>query len=137
MSRILAVDYGMKRCGLAVTDPMRIIVTPLAAVSTKELRDFLLKYFTSEKVQECVVGMPYTSDDSETPLIVEILIFIEWLQKQFPDLIVSQIDEFGTSAEASRALIHAGLSRKKRREKTNIDMMSAVIILKKHLQEYL
>ncbi len=137
MSRVLAIDYGLKRCGLAVTDPMRIIASPLAAVTTPELKGFLIRYIKSENVQECVVGIPFTANDHDTSFIVEIRSFVEWMRKEFPLLKISEFDEFGTSAEASRALLSAGVPRKKRQQKSNIDVMSAVIILKKHLEEYI
>jgi putative Holliday junction resolvase len=137
MSRVLAIDYGLKRCGLAVTDPLRIIASPLAAVTTSELKDFLKRYITSENVRECVIGIPFTANDHDTSFIVEIRSFVEWMRKEFPLLKISEFDEFGTSAEASRALLSAGVPKKKRQQKSNIDVMSAVIILKKHLEEYI
>ena len=137
MSRVLAIDYGLKRCGLAVTDPMRIIASPLSAVTTPELKGFLIRYIKSENVKECVIGIPFTANDHDTSIIVEIRSFIEWMRKEFPLLKISEFDEFGTSAEASRALLSAGVPKKKRQQKSNIDVMSAVIILKKHLEEYI
>lgn len=137
MGRVIAVDYGLKRCGLAVTDPLRLIASPLTALPTHEIKAFLSNFVQNEGVDEFVLGLPFTADGGETPLITEIHSFIEWFQKEFPSVKVFQIDEFGTSAEASKALVMAGVPQKKRRDKSNIDMMSAVIILKKHLEEYL
>jgi putative Holliday junction resolvase len=137
MGRIIAIDYGKKRCGIAGTDPLRMFASPLQAVLTTDLKDFLENYFSKEPVDEVLIGIPFTADGRETELIIEIKKFQSWLSNRFPHLSLKTIDEFGTSAEAAKALVMAGVPKKKRQDKSNIDVMSAVIMLKKYLEDYL
>ena len=133
MGRVLAIDYGKKRTGLAVTDPLRIIATPLETVSTAELLTFLQAYLKKEAVDEFVVGMPKTlmNEDSEiAPLVRK---FIEQLKKLFPEKMVHQADERFTSSMAKRALIDGGMKKKDRQNKENVDKISATIILQSFL----
>jgi putative Holliday junction resolvase len=129
MGRILAVDYGKKRTGLAVTDSLRIIATPLDTVPSKELIAFLKKYVTNETVDEFVVGMPKTllNEDSEIAPLVRL--FVEELKKAFPGKPVHLADERFTSRMAQQAMIDGGMKKKDRQIKGNVDKISATIIL--------
>jgi putative Holliday junction resolvase len=133
MGRILAIDYGLKRTGIAVTDPLRIIATPLDTVATSMLLDFLKSYLQKEPVDEFVVGMPKTlkNEDSETAPMVRK--FVEELKKIFPDKQVHLADERFTSKMAFQAMIDGGMKKKDRREKGNVDKISATIILQSYL----
>ncbi|RAW02996.1 Holliday junction resolvase RuvX [Pseudochryseolinea flava] len=129
MGRILAVDYGKKRTGIAVTDALRIIATPLDTVDSKDLIDFLKKYTTQETVDEFVVGMPKTllNEDSEIAPLVRR--FVEELKKTFPTKLVHLADERFTSRIAQQAMITGGMKKKDRQVKGNVDKISATIIL--------
>ncbi|MFZ6008889.1 MAG: Holliday junction resolvase RuvX [Bacteroidota bacterium] len=129
MGRILAIDYGKKRTGIAVTDPLRIIASPLDTVLTHELMTFLKKYAQQEPVDEFVVGMPKTllNEDSETAPLVRK--FVEALQKVFPEKPIHLADERFTSVIAQRAMIEGGMKKKDRQVKGNVDKISATIIL--------
>ena len=133
MGRVLAIDYGKKRTGTAVTDPLRIIATALDTVSTSELLPFLKTYLQKETVDEFVVGMPKTlsNEDSETaPLVRQ---FVEILKKNFPDKPVHLADERFTSSMAKRTMIDGGMKKKDRQIKGNVDKISATIILQSFL----
>ena len=133
MGRVLAVDYGKKRTGLAVTDPMRIIATPLETVSTDTLLNYLKSYLQKEAVDEFVVGMPKTlrNEDSETAPLVRA--FVEELNKAFPEKPVHLVDERFTSSMAMDAMIAGGMKKKDRQVKGNVDKISATIILQSFL----
>jgi putative Holliday junction resolvase len=129
MGRVLAIDYGKKRTGIAVSDPLRIIATPLETVPTHELLSFLKNYLQKEPVDEFVIGMPKTllNEDSEIAPIVRK--FIEVLKKTFAGKPVHEADERFTSSMAQRALIEGGMKKKDRQVKGNVDKVSATIIL--------
>lgn len=133
MGRIVAIDYGKKRTGLAVTDPLRIIATALETVSTTELLAFLKAYMQKETVDEFVIGMPKTlrNEDSETAPFVRK--FIEELKTTFPNKPVHEADERFTSSMAQRAMIDGGMKKKDRQVKGNVDKVSATIILQSYL----
>jgi putative Holliday junction resolvase len=133
MGRILAIDYGRKRTGLAVTDPLRIIATALETVSTNELLQYLKTYAQKEPVDEFVIGMPKTlrNEDSETAPLVRK--FIEELKKNLPNKPVHQVDERFTSSIAQRTMIEGGMKKKDRQVKGNVDKISATIILQSYL----
>lgn len=133
MGRALAIDYGKKRTGIAVTDPLRIIATPLETVPTSELLVFLKNYLQKESVDEFVVGMPKTlmNEDSEVAPLVRK--FVEELKKLFPDKPVHLADERFTSVMAQRAMIEGGMKKKDRQVKGNVDKISATIILQSFL----
>ena len=129
MGRILAIDYGIKRTGLAVSDPLQIISTALETVETSTLFSFLKKYTEKEQVDSFVVGMPKTltnQDSSITPLVRK---FVEELKKIFPGKPIHLMDERFTSSMAMRTMIDGGMKKKDRRDKSNIDKISATIIL--------
>jgi putative Holliday junction resolvase len=134
MGRILAIDYGIKRTGIAVTDPLRIIATPLDTVASTELQEFLKAYLKKETVDEFVVGMPKTlkNEDSETAPLVRL--FVEELRKLFPEKKINLVDERFTSTIAKRAMIEGGMKKSDRRDKANVDKISATIILQSFLE---
>lgn len=133
MARIIALDIGGKRTGIAVTDPMQIIASGLTAVQTTDLVAFLKKYFTEENVEAIVVGDSKNLDNSDndaTPIIREI---VTLLQKEFPTMPLKMVDERFTSVLASRSMKMAGASRKQMKSKETVDMVSATIILQTYL----
>ena len=135
MGRILAIDFGRKRTGIAVSDPLRIIATPLDTVPTSGLLPFLAGYLGKENVDEFVVGMPKTllNEDSEiAPLVRQ---FVAELKKKFPDKTVHLADERFTSSIAKRAMIDGGMKKKDRMVKANVDKISATIILQSFMSE--
>lgn len=134
MGRILAIDYGKKRTGLAVTDSMRIIATALETVETASLLTYLKTYTQKETVDEFVIGMPKTlrNEDSETaPLIRK---FIVELKITFPENPVHEVDERFTTSMAQQAMITGGMKKKDRQVKGNTDKISAVIILQSFME---
>lgn len=133
MTRILAIDYGSKRCGIAVTDPMRIIASGLTTVSTSELLQFLKNYMTDEKVGKIVLGKPKRMNNEESGIEVEIQKFIQQLEAAFPDLTIVREDERFTSKMASRSMLDAGLKKKQRQNKELVDQISATLILQSYL----
>jgi putative Holliday junction resolvase len=133
MGRILAIDYGLKRTGLAVTDPMRIIATPLETVSTASLLTYLNEYTTKETVDEFVVGMPKTLKNEDSEIAPKVRAFVDVLHRTFPDKKVNLIDERFTSRMAMQAMIEGGMKKKDRRDKSNVDKISATIILQSFL----
>lgn len=133
MSRILAIDYGNKRVGIAVTDPCRIIVTPLQTVHSKDIFIFLESYMHKERVDIIVVGMPKNLDGTFCEFGKVVKIFIKQLKQKFPTKDFFEYDERFTSKMATHALMTGGFNRKDRRNKANIDMISAAIILQSFL----
>jgi len=112
MPRIICIDYGGKRTGLAVTDPLKIIATALTTVSTKDLIPFLKDYFQKEQVELILIGEPLNLDDSPTHATVMVHNAIKQLQKLFPSIPVKTIDERFTSKMASRAMVEMGMKKK-------------------------
>ena len=134
MARILAIDYGGKRTGLAVTDPMQIIATGLTTIESKELIPFLKNYFLTENVELIIIGMPLNWDETDThgtPLVKEA---IKKLHKEFPAIPVKTVDERYTSKMAKDAMLEMGMKKKDRRVKGNVDIIAAAIILQEYLQ---
>lgn len=129
MGRILAIDYGSKRTGIAVTDPLRIIATPLDTVATIDLLKFLTAYLKKETVDEFVVGMPKTLLNEDSAIAPQVRTFVEELRKFFPEKPIHLADERFTSSMAQRALIEGGMKKKDRQVKGNVDKISATIIL--------
>lgn len=136
MGRVLALDYGLKRTGIAVTDPLRIIATPLETVPTTGLLDFLKVYAANEPVDEYVIGMPRTQRGTPSEIAPAVSAFIILLKKEFPGKPVHEVDERFTSQIAGRALIAGGMKKKDRRKKGNIDKISATIILQDFLNSF-
>jgi len=135
--RILAIDYGLKRTGLAVTDPLKIIATGLTAVESKQLIPFLKNYFTKEQVELIIIGEPKNLDDTDTHATQPVRNIIKELQKNFPAIPVKTVDERFTSKMASRAMIEMGLKKKKRRDKALVDEIAATIMLQDYLKQFL
>ncbi len=134
MGRILAVDYGSKRIGIAVTDPMQIIANPLTTVKRNDIFSFLEEYFHKEKVDVLVLGHPKRADDSDSEIFTEIRAFATAVSRKHPGIKVEFEDERYTSSMALKAMIDAGAGKKQRRNKETIDMVSAAIILQSYLQ---
>ncbi|WP_317128966.1 Holliday junction resolvase RuvX [Mangrovivirga cuniculi] len=120
MARILAVDYGTKRVGLAVTDPLKIIATGLDTVHSKDVVDYLKNYLSKEDVEAFVVGVPYKEDGSPTNNTQHCKGFITTLKKQFPGMPVYEVDEAFTSVRAMESMIAAGSKKKDRRKKKTL-----------------
>jgi putative Holliday junction resolvase len=134
LSRILSIDYGLKRTGLAVTDPLQIIATGLTTVSSNELIPFLKNYFDKEQVELVIIGEPKNWDDSDTHATPLVEKCIKDLQKNFPAIPVKKVDERYTSKLASQAMIEMGLKKKQRRNKALVDEIAATIMLQDYLR---
>ncbi len=134
MGRILALDYGTKRCGLAVTDPLQIIASGLATVPTSDLFSFLEAYLAEEAVERMIVGYPVALDGSPTRITHLVKGVLRQLEKRFPDVEIVSVDERYSSKEAEALLLQTGLRPKKRRDKGLIDKLSAAIILKDYME---
>lgn len=135
MGRILAIDYGRKRVGLAVTDPLKIIATALDTIDENKVLDFLKAYCSKEDVETFVVGMPKTLDNNDSENAKYVKAFSEKLAKALPIIPIHFIDERFTSSMALDAMIAGGMKKKDRREKGNIDKISATIILQSFLEQ--
>ncbi len=134
MARIICIDYGGKRTGLAVTDPLQIIATGLETIESKALIPFLKKYFAIETVELIIVGMPTNWDDTDTHGTPLAKAAIKKLQKQFPDMPIKEVDERYTSKMAKAAMLEMGMKKKDRRIKGNVDIIAATIMLQEYLQ---
>lgn len=135
MGRIMAVDYGGKRCGIAVTDPQRIIASGLDTVHPNELIPFIQEYAKREPLDLLVVGLPYRMDGSLSPIAEQIKGFLDKLSKAIPELAIDGIDESYSSQQAVQALIQSGVPKKKRRQKELVDKVSATLILQRYMEE--
>lgn len=133
MARILAIDYGTKRTGIAVTDELQIIASGLTTVATSDLLEFITDYMLKEQVDTIVVGEPKRLHNQASDVEVEIKKFIKTLQQKFPNLNLQRVDERFTSKMAFQTMIDSGLSKKKRRDKALVDEISATIILQSYL----
>ena len=136
MARILSIDYGGKRTGLAVTDPLQIIATGLCTVETPKLMAFLKDYFLKEPVELVLIGMPTNWDDSDTHATPLVKKFIEQFKKQFPVIPVKEVDERYSSKMASQAIAQMGLKKKQRQSKALVDEVAATIILQEYLRQF-
>jgi len=134
MGRILAIDYGLKRTGLAVTDPLQIIATALETVQTTNLILFLKNYFQNEKVDEVIIGLPKKLNNEDSDTASELRKFIELFKKNFSSMAIKEVDERFTSSMAQQAMIAGGMKKKDRRVKGNVDKISATLILQSYLQ---
>ena len=133
MARILAIDYGGKRTGIAVTDPLQIIATGLTTIASHELIPFLKKYLQQEHVELIIIGMPKNWDESDThgtPLVVEA---IKKIKKEFPAMPLKEVDERYTSKMAKDAMLEMGMKKKDRRDEKNVDLIAATIILQQYM----
>ena len=133
MPRIICIDYGGKRCGLAVTDPLQIIATPLLTVETKNLFTFLADYLKKEEVELILIGEPLNLDNTPThatPLVKKAIVELE---KKFPTIPVVTVDERYSSKNAVRAMVEMGMKKVDRRDKKNIDLVAATMLLQEYL----
>lgn len=133
MGRILAIDYGTKRTGIAVTDELQLIASGLTTVSTETLFDFLTQYFEAENVECVLVGEPKQKDGTPSDVEEAIQGFLKKFQKRFPEMITKRVDEQYSSKRAFQTMIDSGLKKKQRRNKALIDEISATIILQDYL----
>jgi putative Holliday junction resolvase len=134
MPRILAIDYGLKRTGIAVTDPLKIIATGLTTIESNQLIPFLKDYFNKEQVELIIIGEPKNWDDSDThatPLVKKVIVELE---KNFPSIPIKKVDERFTSKMASQAMIEMGMKKKQRRNKGLVDEIAAAIMLQEYLR---
>lgn len=134
MSRILAIDYGRKRTGIAVSDPMQMIANGLTTVPTHQLLQFLLDYVTKEPVERILVGLPKQMNNEASENMRNIEPFVRSLNKKLPDMPVEYVDERFTSVLAHRTMLEAGLKKKERQNKGLVDEISATIILQSYLE---
>lgn len=134
MGRILAIDYGKKRVGLAVSDPGKIIATGLRTVFSHEVFSFLKEYTEKEKVDLFVVGYPKQMDNTDSESMVYLRPFLTALKRKFPEIPVEMFDERFTSVLAHKALLEGGAPKKKRQDKALIDTLSATIILTSYME---
>lgn len=133
LSRILAIDFGEKRTGIAVTDELQIIASGLTTVVTEELISFLENYFKEEDVELVIIGEPKRMNNENSTVEISILEFIKKFESKFPNMPIKRIDERFTSKMAFQTMIDGGLKRKQRKDKGLIDKISATIILQSYL----
>lgn len=132
-ARILAIDYGAKRTGLAVTDPLQIIASGLTTVPTSELFSFLANYFQQEGVSKIIIGMPKRLNNEPSEIAEEIQQFIDAFQKKHPDISIETLDERFTSKIAFQSMIDGGMKKKQRQNKGLVDEIAATILLQDYL----
>ncbi len=136
MGRILAIDLGRKRSGLAVTDPLKLIARPLDTVDTRELIGYIKSYGKAEPIEEVIIGFPLNLDGTPTHATALVTRFIGKFQKVFPDLPIRTVDESFTSKWASQEIQQMGLRRSRRREKGLIDQIAATSMLQDYLESF-
>jgi putative holliday junction resolvase len=134
MPRIICIDYGLKRTGLAVTDPLQIIATGLTTIDSKDLMPFLKDYFSKEPVELILIGWPTNWDDSATHATGLVVNAIKGLEKHFPAIPIKKIDERYTSKMAKDAMLEMGMKKKDRRNKALVDEIAATIMLQEYLR---
>ncbi len=135
MARILAIDYGKKRTGIAVTDPLQIIASGLTTVETTKLFEFLKDYFKKEEVETIVIGFPFQHENTRVAHSVPLIeAFIKRFKKVFPEIPIVKEDEHFTSNMATQAMIDGGVKKMKRRDKALVDKISAAIILQSYME---
>lgn len=133
MARILSIDFGLKRTGIAVTDPLQIIATGLTTIDSKQLIYFLKDYFSKEPVDKIIIGMPKNWDDSDTHATPLVQKAIKDLKKNFPQMAIETVDERYTSKMAKDAMLEMGLKKMQRRNKALVDEIAATIMLQEYL----
>ena len=134
MARIIAIDYGLKRTGIAVTDPLKIIATGLTTIPSPQLMTFLKDYFIKAEVDLVIVGEPKNWDDTATHATPLVKAMVKKLMKEFPKMRVKTVDERYTSKMASQAMIDMGLKKMQRRNKALVDEIAATIMLQEYLR---
>lgn len=135
MARIMAIDYGEKRTGLAVTDPLQLIANGLTTVETPQLKKFIADYFSNEEVEKIVIGYPKTLSNEPAKVVEKIDVFITYLHNKYPDIEIIKIDERFTSKLAFQTMIDSGIGKKARQNKALIDQISATIILQSYMSQ--
>lgn len=136
MPRILAIDYGLKRCGIAVTDPLQIIATGLTTVETPKLMKFVKEYTAAETVEKVIIGMPVNLDDSDTDATPLVRKFIEAFKKHLPAIPIEDVDERFSSKLASQSISQMGLKKKDRQKKELVDEVAATLLLQDYLSKF-
>ncbi|SFF28251.1 Holliday junction resolvase RuvX [Thermoflexibacter ruber] len=134
MGRIIGIDYGTKRVGVAVTDALQIIATALDTVHSKDIIAFLQKYDKEEGIESFVLGIPKKLDNSDTNNTAHVQNFKKQLQKAFPEKKIFEVDERFTSSIAQQSMILGGVKKKERQDKAKVDRISAVLILQSYLE---
>lgn len=135
MARILSIDYGGKRTGIAVTDPLQIIATGLETIESRELINWLKSYLSKEDVELIIIGLPKNWDESDTHGTPLVEAAIKKIKKEFPDMPLKTVDERYSSKMAKDAMLQMGMKKKDRRDKKNVDVIAATIILQEYLQQ--
>lgn len=135
MARILAIDYGTKRTGIAVTDPLQIIANGLDTLPTEAVLDFLKKYVAAEEVETIVVGEPMHWDGNPAQIAPQVNAFVAKIKELFPRILVVMQDERFTSEDAKKIILQSGAKKKKRQDKALVDKISAVLILQEYLEK--
>ena len=136
MPRVLAIDYGLRRTGLAVTDPLQIIANGLTTVESPRLINFLKEYLKKEEVEMIIIGEPKNWDDTDTHATPLVKKLVEKLRKEFPQMPITMVDERFTSKMASRAMIDMGMKKKQRQNKALVDEIAATIMLQEYLERF-
>lgn len=134
MSRILAIDYGKKRTGLAVTDPLQLIANGLTTVETSKLVDFIMSYLKTENVERIVVGLPKQMNGQDSENMKNIVPFVNRLKKLLPQIPIEYYDERFTSVLAHHTMLESGIGKKARQNKALVDEISATIILQDYME---
>jgi len=134
VARILSIDYGKRRTGLAVTDPLQLIAGGLATISTSELTDYLIEYIGREDVERIIIGRPVQPDGSPSENLARVEQFVAKWKTLHPELPIEYVDERFTSVLAHKAMIDGGLRKKARQDKALVDELSATIILQSYME---
>ncbi len=134
MGRLLSIDYGKKRVGIAVSDPLKIIANGLTTVETKDIFNFLAKYFAEEQVELVIVGLPKQMNNEASENMPRVEEFVKKMKQKFPDMDMEYYDERFTSKMAQRTMIDGGLKKKQRQNKALVDEISATIILQGYME---
>lgn len=134
MARIICIDYGGKRTGIAITDPLQIIATGLTTIDTPKLIPFLKDYFAKEPVERILIGMPLNLDDTPTHATPLVKQAIQLLQKNFPNIPIEEWDERFSSKMAKQAMLDMGMKKKQRRDKKLVDEIAATILLQEYME---
>lgn len=134
MARILCIDYGGKRTGIAVTDPLQIIASPLTTIHSKDLISFLQQYSKEEEVELILIGEPLNLDDTPTHATPLVKAAIQQIKKNLPKIPIQTVDERYSSKMASKAMVEMGMKKKDRQKKENVDQIAAALMLQEYLQ---
>ncbi len=135
MARILSIDYGGKRTGIAVTDPLQIIASGITTVNTKDIWTFLKTYFAKEPVEKVIIGMPTHADGKDTHATPLVRAFLAKFKKDYPLLPIETVDEMFTSKMALQSMIDSGMKQKDRRNKKLVDEIAATIMLQEYMEK--